>query len=771
MRNNLLLPSVKAFFIVLALLMFSIYAEGQNKDEKQSPLKVLRSKLGQKKPAEANQSKEAGEKKSSSTENQAKKGDQKGDLDPDEEATFDEDEDDPDKMGEKMMRKLGHDPASVKRMMNENGDDADPNAIPEPDAKALASIKATPRSESELITYLRIFDNGAEKVLSHDAQKDVAPHLNKGQQTKEAAYMLWMTGKQEASAYLMMKASLADPQDELLLSNLAAVLTMAGYADKSIPILEYLKTKDPQSSIVNNNLGQAWLSLGRVDKAKPLLEQAVSKYGQHPEANRSLARIAKKEGNAVKAKTYLENALKGGFSQEAYYELKDMNTDRSVDLMNILRMDHKRNYKNIAATKRFTMPVVPGSMEVAIKREQEIENYFHGINLTSEDIFRKIPASDDKLFLSYKQVTEQMAANSKSMTSLEDVQKQYNLSSRIFTPYKIQAQEMLTAELDDSYASSFNKRMSKLKQSREDQMRSLNESLAADHAKLTDMETRLSKMETGEGESPAVQALENQICALRKQLSEIMVEKSATINNAFVQEMESLAFQRLQEQTYWYTLYHLPQDPTDLAYRLYADYLKTLSGLKVYYPYPLPPQYVGKGCEVKPTTPVTGRGKMAVWEDTHCVIHWDLDFHLVKSKFTCKEVTIGAKVYGFEVGGGQKYDPSTLETVEHSIYFGMKVGKRGADVGETLAAQASAGIVTTLKVDGNWNFKDFIIKGTAGAELGLKVPKSTDPNDSQLDIRQAASIGASQSFELSIVSGFRNAGSKVSTVGNIFNRL
>jgi hypothetical protein len=142
----------------------------------------------------------------------------------------------------------------------------------------------------------------------------------------------------------------------------------------------------------------------------------------------------------------------------------------------------------------------------------------------------------------------------------------------------------------------------------------------------------------------------------------------------------------------------------------------------------------------------------------------------VKSKFTCKEVTITAKVYGVEFGGGQKYDPTTLETIEHSIVFGGKIGKSSETVGKALAANVSAGAVTTVKFDGNWNVIDIIVKVSAGAELGLHVPKSTDPNDSGLDIRQAASVGVTGGYELSILSGFRGTTPKVSSVGNIFNR-
>jgi tetratricopeptide (TPR) repeat protein len=762
---------IKPVFFMLFLLYLTCTVSGQNKEEKQPAQKGLGSKLKQIKLPEGIGPKIPGVRKIFSEGNEQEESDQQSSEDEDtEEERFDEDEEDADKMMEKMIRQLGHDPEKVKQMMNEEGADADPRAIPEPDQKVLASLKPTPRNEIELENYLKSFDSGADQALSPEAGKHVSPHLNKGQQTKEVAYMLWMTGQQEAAAYLMLKAAIADPEDELLLSNLCSVITMAGYADKSIPLLDYLKNKNPQSSIINNNLGQAWLSLGQVAKAKPLLEQAVGVYDQHPEANRSLARIAQKEGNVAQAKAYLNNSLKGGFSQEAYYELKDMNANLSVDIMEIFRLNHKRFYKGIAITKRFTMPSVPTTINHAINQEQAIEDFFNGIELTIANINSQIPPATDKIFEKQQKVSFQMAAISKRLTSMEDVKKQYELFAQVWNPFKLQAQEMLMAELDDSYATSFTKRIKQLTDSREMKMQELNSSLRADERKILEMEQRLSKMETGEGESPAVQALEIQICLAKKRLNEIQIELSSTINNAFVHEMESLAFQRLQEQTYWYTLYFLPQDPTDFNYHLYAEYLSTLARMKSNYPYPVPPPYTGNGCDIKLLELVTPNGKMSKWEETNCATYWDLDFHLVKSKFTCKEVTITAKVYGVEFGGGQKYDPTTLETIEHSIVFGGKIGKSSETVGKALAANVSAGAVTTVKFDGNWNVIDIIVKVSAGAELGLHVPKSTDPNDSGLDIRQAASVGVTGGYELSILSGFRGTTPKVSSVGNIFNR-
>lgn len=771
MKTNMILHSLKMILILLSLSLMTLQAQGQDKGEKQSPLKGLGSKLKEKAVPAGLGGKSSKEKETTPQGETAEtsKGESKeGELDPDEEK-FDEDEDDPDKMMEKMIRQFGQDPEDIKRKMSEEGADADPKAIPNPDENAIASIKATPRNEAEMLNFLKDFENGADQALSPEAHADVAPHLNKGQQTKEAGYMLWLSGRQEPAAYLMLKASIADPQDELLLSNLASVITMAGFAENSIPILEYLHQKNPQSSIVNNNLGQAWLSLGQVAKAKPFLEQAVSEYEQHPEANRSLARIAMKENNTAMAKSYLKNALKGGFSQDAYFELRDLEPNGKEDRMEILKLDHKRNYREIAVTKRFTMPVVPESNERALSREQEIANFFHGLSLTADALNTKYPSGTDKLFDSYQKITTQMVVNNRNMKSLEDVQKQYSFAAQVWNPFKIQAQEVLMTELDDSYTSSFNKRIAKLQEARDSQIKALEESFAADIEKMGEISKRIAVLEDGDGSGAEIDALIKQLCEMRKNLDKTRIEKTAPINNAFVQQMESLAFQRLQEYTYWYTLYFLPQDPTEFAYALYGEYLSTLSQLQKYYPYPVI-IYSEEGCESQVSESVNPKGKMSVWEDTHCITHWDLDFYFVKSKFTCKEATIGGKLYGVEFGGGQKYDPSTLETVEHSVYFGGKIGKVTDNIGKALASDLSAGVVTTVKFDGNWNLKDIIVKASAGAELGLKVPKSTDPNDNGLDIRKAASISASTGYELSILSGFRGTGPKVTTVGNIFSK-
>ena len=758
---------VKTAIWLLVFIILAFTAGAQNPDEKKPEKKGLASKLKQVKIPDGLGPRIPGLSKIRTEEKSQEEGESEQS---EEEAKFDEDEEDPDKMMEKMIRQLGHDPEMVKQMMDEENPDADPRSIVNPDPGVLAGIQPTPRNQGELVTYLKTFDAGADQAISPETAKQAGPYVGKGKQTKDAAYVFWMNGKQEAAAYLLLKAAIANPGDQLLLSNLGSVLTMAGYANKSIPLLDYLYILNPESSIVGNNLGQAWLSLGQVSKAKPLLEKTVAKYAQHPEANRSLARIALKENNTAQARSYLNNALKGGFSQEAYFDLKDMNANGSIDLPETLRHHHKRHYKSIAVTKRFRMPTMPGSVAQAITQEQEIEDFFHGIELTLAEINARIPAATGNIIDNQQKIAMQMAANAKRMNNLEDVKKQAELFAQVWNPFKLQAQEMVMAEYDDSYASSFRKRMQQLDESREMKIQEVKTSLKADERKISEMEKRLAKMETGEGESPAVQALENQICAARKKLHEKEVQLVTAINNTYVQDMESLAFQKLQEQTYWYTLYLLPQDPTGHNYRLYADYLATIARLKNSYPYPVPPLYTGNGCEIKQQVTVTPRGKLAQWEDTHCATYWDLDFHLVKSKFTCKEVQITASVEGVEFGVGQKYDPTSLETIEHSILFGGEIGKSATTLGNHLEVGVSAGAVATIKFDGSWNIKDVAIKVSAGAELGMHVPDSSDPGDSGPDIRQAASVGVSGGYEMSILTGFRGEAPQVNSIGNIFNR-
>lgn len=483
----------------------------------------------------------------------------------------------------------------------------------------------------------------------------VSPHLNKGALSKNAGYAYWANSEPAPALYILLKASIADPDDELLLSNFAACLTMSGQAHKAVPILEYLAKKHPESVIVNNNLGQAWLSLGNISKAKPLLEKAAQKEPNHPEANRGLAKVALKEGKQDLAKERAVKSISGAFSPELYNLLKSLDKNKSVDYLGMLKRNHRPLYKEVPIVKRFQMPPVPTSVQSAHEQLSSIEDFFASLEVTMGDINRKTEGKYEQRVDQYQAITEQMMKNTKSMTSLEDVQKQYDLFNELSNPLQIQAQEILLNDINSDYATSYNKRFQQLDDKMAQQLKMLNEAIKEEERKLVKMQEDLAKMPTGEGESPAVRALEKQICVTKNQISNRRISEEARIYEDYIQKKEQLANLKLQEHLYWTVFWVLPQDPMPALYQCYKDYLGTLYSTKRLYPLQ-PPAIITDDCKINYPPDHIGKGKITLWEDAHCPVHWDIDAGIIHSKFNCKGYSLGANVEGIKVG----YEKNTM---------------------------------------------------------------------------------------------------------------
>jgi hypothetical protein len=678
-----------------------------------------------------------------------------------------EDDEELDPMMEEMIKKMGHDPSKVKQMMNETPENKY-DEIPPLQSSLIAKINATPVAKADLLTYLKSMEPKVDAALDATLRSKTSPHLNKGTETKHAGYAYWLNSEPAPALYLMLKASIADPDDELLLSNFAACLTMTGQAYKAVPILEYLTKKHPESVIISNNLGQAWLSLGNISKAKPALEKAAQKETNHPEANRGLAKIALKEGKQDIAKERLVKSLTGAFSPELYNLLKSLDNNKNIDYLGMLRKYHKPLYTEVPIVKRFHMPPVPGTIEAAHAQVKSIEDFFDGLSITISDIYRKNEGKYDQRVDQYQAITEQMMKNTKSMSSLEDVQKQYELFGKISNPMQLKAQEILLNDINSDYATSYQKRFQQLDNKLSQQIKKLNDAFNADEQKLAKMRSDLSKMPAGEGESPAVRALELQICAFENQINMARIAETAKIYESYIQEKETLANLKLQEHLYWTVFWVLPQDPKQALYKCYADYLNTLYSTKSLYPLQ-PPAIAGKDCSLTFPPSHVGKGKMIVWEDAHCPVHWNINAGLIKTKFTCNGYSIGANVYGIDVGYGQKFNAVNGEIVEHSVYFGGSLGSMSKRIGSQLEVKAGAEAITTIKFGGDGTLKDIAVKVSAGVELGVHVPDNIDPNDSGLDLRQAASQGISAgSVEISIQSGFRGEGTIPEMISKMF---
>lgn len=221
---------------------------------------------------------------------------------------------------EDMMEKMGGNKAmqSAQKGLDENAKgntgamqrSADPEMIP--DKMAQLKISATPATRAQLTAYLRPIFAETDKGIRSESKNAVKELLDKGEKTGKVAMVFWANNELDKALYLLLNASITNPDDLVSLNNLASLLTISGYAHKSLPVLLYAQKLLPNNSTIANNTGQAWLSVGNVDKAKAMLQSAVEKDTSNAEAYRSLALIAQKQGDKPLCAGYLEKAIAHG---------------------------------------------------------------------------------------------------------------------------------------------------------------------------------------------------------------------------------------------------------------------------------------------------------------------------------------------------------------------------------------------------------------------------------------------------------------------------
>jgi tetratricopeptide (TPR) repeat protein len=662
-------------------------------------------------------------------------------------------EEDDDAEAQKMMddaiRKMGKDPAEVKKKMAEIPD----SKLEEIPRLTTKKIAVTPASEAAIQASLVQMVPKADAALSAQKKAKAAKYLGKGRETGYIGVGLWINKEHDLALYIMLKACIEAPHDKLLLNNFATCLSMSGLPEKAIPILEYLNNKLPNNATVLNNLGQAWLSMGNIAKAKPLLEKAVVKDDTHPEANRSLAKIAVKEGNPSKAANYLEKSMAGGFDIQAFNQWKKLAPGR--DPATFIRPNHKPHYKEVPITKRWTMPNIPSSVAEAQNGEQAIQQFFANLDATLSDMPAKINELRNAAFEQQSKQFLQMRQQSMNMRSLDDLQKYNNQFGSMFHPLKAQAQIMLQSIRSNDFSTSYSKRIEQVAENRKQRLAAMETSFKPTYDKIARLFKEIGTLEGGEKGDEAIkeEKLQKQICQLQREVQVLKLTQLAEINTQYMKMAESIFKQRLEEEMYWTALYAIPADPSGDLYNLYSDYLSELSKFKNLYPLPAPAQVYCEGTEDK-HKPAIVHGQLQSWEDNHCPIDINYNFVLGEAKMNCHEIKLAAKIEIISIGWDRKIDPVTWETLEHSISIAGGIKEFETEFTDQIKGKVGIDGKATIKLDKDLVPTDFIMKAEAGAEL--KGPMGG---------KASADLG---SVEVSVQGGLRGEGPVPDLVSKMF---
>ncbi|MGC4232950.1 MAG: hypothetical protein QM594_08225 [Niabella sp.] len=618
---------------------------------------------------------------------------------------------------------------------------ADPQKIS--DKPSGLSIPTIPAGKEQLKAYLQPLMQRTHTAIKPDHKADITKHLNKGKETGEIAMAYLINREMDKALYLLLNACLTDTEDYASLNNLGAFMTMSGYAHQSLPILQYVQKQFKQTPpTLLNNLGQAWLSLGYLDKAEKFLQDAFKEDSTQVQASYSLAVVAKHQGNMAKCIDYVKQTIEnGGATPDALSMLA--NEGSGVDMGELIRSKFRPYYKkDYAITKRFRAPAVPSSYEQVIATYGKVESFFQDIHLTSNEALATATELTEEF---EKQKIKIIQAQNLDLANMMKTPGDQGALLRHHLKYNHPLRTQAAFRGKSDYSTSLEARIRREDEKWTKSNRELQESLAGIQKAINMLHEEANKLEGGEKGDEEVKRTEllDKACALSWDYQMQLLAGQAAIGNLYIQNMEGLLNQQLQEEIFWGLIESYPADPTASAYRAYATYLTGISSLRKVYPnvYEL-----RQPCKQDPEKFPLITGKIQQWEADHCNMSWGMDVKVFKGKFDCKGMKMEVNYGPVSAGYGVTQNPVNGEISSHTISVDVGVGK-SFDVGKTvIKSKVGASAGGSITIDRTGHISDITARGSAGAGIGGPIG--------------SAGVGLG-SVEVSMSGGFNSSGPSV----------
>lgn len=134
---------------------------------------------------------------------------------------------------------------------------------------------------------------------------------------------LWTMGASNAASYVLARAVELNLDDWLAWNDLGAVLNTLKRYQLALEALEIADSLDPNNPLIQDNLAAAEDGLGHDAKAKAHLKAALAISPKDPQANLSLGRLLSHQGDATAAAPYLAKARSLVYTQNNDYQTPD----------------------------------------------------------------------------------------------------------------------------------------------------------------------------------------------------------------------------------------------------------------------------------------------------------------------------------------------------------------------------------------------------------------------------------------------------------------
>lgn len=503
---------------------------------------------------------------------------------------------------------------------------------------------------------------------------------------------LWVLGRLQTALYLMGKAMGDEPGNTDNLNNYAAMLTMSGGEPQAIPLLNKLNKQFPGNSTVLNNLGQAWFRLGDLQKANPYLDSCLQICRRHPQAAYTKAIIENSKGNKDKAIMLIKESMGETLSLDKENQLRKWGYKLVPD---DLSFPFKKKPDPLGLLG-FKHPAFPKTAAEEIVLRKEWEQFTKEVQEKSLQLQQKL----NQLIPVNKKMEEAKAAQDYYMNQgpapvlKEDPPMPFARRARL----KLQLMEK-----DGGMKFRLDKALKDLK-AHHTKMKPEHQAYFNAYQVLD----RQHALQVGEGKA------NKDYCQQFNSLADTYLSKWNNGHEALYDEYLQQLRLKLNEEIYWL---QFTKNPEEFAITLIQYQQQWLKGLLAVSYKEIGEVSTFESCFGKLPESHKQFGKLAEFNDIHCIYHSELNLGIGSIVSSCNKMITSLEIGSLKLGLTQDMDKNTFG--DQFMNFNVEIsGGRSEKVKlGPLTAQIGAKGVLGIEIGRN-GIQDIYVSGSVGAGVG-----------------------------------------------------
>lgn len=579
--------------------------------------------------------------------------------------------------------------------------------LPPKKTALLLAISKKALSKAELTAYITklkiqlLQKSDAGKVKSANAAINTIG--NQPDKLHIEAISTWYNGLQQEAAILLLEAAQKNPDDAILLNNLAAFLNMGGTPQIAIPILKNLLLSYPNNAMVLNNLGQSYANLGEADTALYYIGRCLKIAPMHASANHTAGVIEATKGNSTKAETHLTNAVKASPNPQSIAALKQLKPEKPISNFlkprfkmpgdfNPLKYEFPKQIENLSETK------------IVQKMHEEFWNYLNELIMQYSALMEQEGENGEKI-LKQKIAAAQKNAFSSEASSFGII-RPFTATANIAIVHLIP--DLAGQQIDvDRNKQIKEKEIAELKEKHKIDIESLNEEYQIQYDKLP---------YCGEGRCGG-EELQKAFCKKKTDVTNSRLKELAALRRDIQTKLRMAALNKFELMGYWGYLAGANEAFAKQGYySAIHEYLKDVQKAAV-------TQDLGYVCDMLPDVNAPEKIVKEEAVKSFCPYNITVGFVVGKIKLDCdkfsitggegirfkyeKEFLSGSSSLsmgvglGFDAGIGTSVSAGVSIEATEAIYIGFDKDNNITDAGLEVTARASIESISkgeTLKV-------------------------------------------------------------------------